>query len=75
MRAEKILHRIRETRSGKLYDSRFYTRGRGEGHYADAIAHAFDVTIRRLGFNRHDAWKDVRTFQRPTPTSPQLSFF
>ena len=30
--ADKILHRIRETRGGdKLYDSAFHTRGRGEG--------------------------------------------
>src|SRR5258707_11412876 len=30
-RAERVLHRIRETRGGRLYDSRFGSRGRGEG--------------------------------------------
>jgi hypothetical protein len=36
--ADKILHRIRETRGGdKLYDARFGVRGRGEGPYADMI--------------------------------------
>ena len=39
-RAERVLHRIRETRDGKLYDARFGVRGRGEGEYARTIARA-----------------------------------
>jgi len=51
--ADKILHRIRETRGGgKLYDARFHTRGRGEGPYAAMIATMFETTVARLGLNR-----------------------
>jgi DNA repair photolyase len=50
--AERVLHRIRETRGGKLYDSRFGTRGRGEGTYAEAIRTLFTTTAARLGFRQ-----------------------
>jgi DNA repair photolyase len=70
-RAERVLHRIRETRGGKLYDSRFGTRGRGEGLYAEAIRSLFESTARRLGFDtRHD--DPPSTFRRPNQPSPQL---
>jgi DNA repair photolyase len=74
LRAEKILHRVRETRNGKLYDSRFGVRGRGEGKYADAIADVFEVTTRRLGFPEH-TWSTAQTFKRPVKQGPQLSLF
>ena len=47
--AERVLHRIRETRGGKLYDARFGARGRGEGPYAEAIRSLFATTAIRLG--------------------------
>lgn len=75
LRAEKILHRVRETRNGKLYDARYGVRGRGEGQYAEAIGQVFEVTTKRLGFNREDEWKRVETFQRPPRQVPQLSLF
>ena len=50
LRAERVLHRMRETRGGKLYDSRFGVRGRGEGTYALAIQSLFQATASRLGF-------------------------
>ncbi|MBL8922837.1 MAG: PA0069 family radical SAM protein [Myxococcaceae bacterium] len=75
LRAEKILHRVRETRNGKLYDARFGVRGRGEGQYAEAIAQVFEVTTRRLGFNQEDEWRRADTFRRPPRLAPQLSLF
>ncbi len=74
LRAEKILHRVRETRDGKLYDSRFGVRGRGEGPYAEAIAAAFEATTRRLGFEQ-TPWDVPDTFRRPARLAPQLSLF
>ena len=47
--AERVLHRIRETRGGELYDPRFGVRGRGEGTYALAIRSLFETTALRLG--------------------------
>jgi DNA repair photolyase len=49
LQADRVLHRIRETRGGKLYDSRFSIRGRGEGVYSSAIKTLFETTARRLG--------------------------
>lgn len=74
LRAEKILHRVRETRNGKLYDARYGVRGRGEGPYAEAIAAAFDATTKRLGFDQ-SRWDAPDTFRRPFRPAPQLSLF
>jgi DNA repair photolyase len=49
LRAERILHRIRETRAGALNDSRFESRGRGEGAYALAIRALFLAAAKRCG--------------------------
>ena len=81
--ADKILHRIRETRGGdKLYDSRFGVRGRGEGPYAEAIQMMFDATVRRLGLNQRTRERTMfseadapTTFCRPTRPTAQLSLF
>lgn len=74
LRAEKILHRVRETRNGKLYDSRFGVRGRGEGKYADAIADVFENITKRLGFSPR-GWGAAATFTRPPKVVPQMSLF
>jgi DNA repair photolyase len=58
--ADRVLHRIRETRGGQLYDPRFGVRGRGEGIYADAIERLFDATATRLGFERGGMGMDAR---------------
>jgi DNA repair photolyase len=47
--ADRVLHRIRETRGGRLYDARFGARGRGEGPYAASIGMLFSATATRLG--------------------------
>ena len=74
LRAEKILHRVRETRDGKLYDSRFGARGRGEGPYAEALAQVFDSCVKRLGFEQQP-WSRPSTFRRPPRVEPQLALF
>lgn len=53
LRADRVLHRIRETRGGRLYDARFGARGRGEGEYAETIRTLFLTTARRLGLVAH----------------------
>ncbi len=76
--ADKVLHRIRETRGGdKLYDARFGTRGRGEGPYAETLAMMFETTCARLGLNHRDdtEYDDRVTFRRPPPRTRQLSLF
>jgi len=48
-RADRILHRVRSTRGGRLDDGRFGLRGRGEGRHAELIAALFRVAAQRLG--------------------------
>lgn len=78
--ADKVLHRIRSTRGGeKLYDSRFHTRGRGEGPYADTLAMMFNTTVKRLGLNASEDEEregdQPSTFRRPPPRTGQMSLF
>jgi DNA repair photolyase len=78
LRAERVLHRIRETRGGELNDPRFRTRMRGEGLYADTIHKLFHTTARRVGLS--DAWSSEEEqrqspFRRPMKPGTQLSFF
>lgn len=74
LRADRVLHRIRETRGGKLYDSRFGMRGRGEGLYAQTIQSLFETTARRLGLNSGFFDDPPSTFRRPCDDR-QLTLF
>ncbi|MBO1359396.1 PA0069 family radical SAM protein [Acetobacter sacchari] len=51
-RAEKVLKLVRETRGGRLYDSRYGKRMAGEGVYASLLARRYALARRRLGFGR-----------------------
>ena len=70
-RAERVLHRTRETRGGKLYDARYGVRGRGEGEYARSIASLFEASASRLGFEPGEQAGES-PFRRPRP---QLDLF
>lgn len=78
LRAERVLHRLRETRGGALYDARFGTRGRGEGRYAGTISALFATTVRRLGLDASPGGDDAEpptTFRRPPRPTAQLALF
>ena len=75
LRADKILHRVRETRGGALYDSRYGVRGRGEGPYAQMINQVFHSCVRRLGLVQPRWPARPDTFRRPEKVTPQLSLF
>lgn len=76
LRAERVLHRIRETRGGQLYDSRFGVRGRGTGLYAETIGELFETTARKLGFETSSFQpKQGSTFRRPTDRHGQYALF
>jgi DNA repair photolyase len=49
LRAKRVVNRIRDVRGGKLSESRFGKRGRGEGHAWRAIEDLWDLTVARLG--------------------------
>jgi DNA repair photolyase len=74
-RKEKVLNRVRELRGGKLNDSRFEVRGRGEGPWAEHLRSLFRVTRDRLGLNRPPRLS-AASFIRPTPDpGPQIDLF
>jgi hypothetical protein len=75
--ADRILHRIRETRGGKLYDPTWRKRQVGEGEYADMIGGVFHALCARLGYEEWCPVDDdpgTTTFRRPG-RSGQLSLF
>jgi DNA repair photolyase len=64
-RKEKVLNRVREMRGGKLNDSRFGTRMRGEGVYADQLRALFHAVCRKTGLNREEVRLSTAAFRRP----------
>jgi DNA repair photolyase len=64
-KANRILQRIRDLRSGKLNDSTFGQRMRGQGQYADLIAQRFRLACKRLRLNKSDHQLDSSQFKPP----------
>ena len=72
-KAAHVMSRIRDTRGGKDYDSRFGVRMRGTGDYAELLAKRFAMAERRLGFGDFPPL-DASQF-RPPRITPQLELF
>jgi DNA repair photolyase len=70
---DKVLHRVREIRGGKLNDPNFKTRMRGEGLYAQQMAELFQVARKKSGIT--ERWPKLTTehFRRAGVT--QLALF
>ena len=68
-RATHVMSLVQQMRGGKDYDSRFGTRMRGEGPFADLIAMRFAKAYRRIGFDRLPPL-DVSKFMPPSPPEP-----
>lgn len=64
-RRDKVLNRIRDTRRGRLDDTRFRTRFRGEGPFADQIMGLFDLARRRAGLREDGPELSTAAFRRP----------
>jgi DNA repair photolyase len=74
-RAKRVLALIRQTRAGRLNDSRFHDRFRGSGAYADLLQKRFDRVIRKLGMEERTPL-DVTQFRPPAAAvERQLSLF
>ncbi|QEC53678.1 DNA repair photolyase [Anseongella ginsenosidimutans] len=71
-RAQKVLHLISECHQGKLNDSRFGTRMRGDGNIADMISKLFHTSVNRYLKGREMRPLNSHAFKRP---SDQLSLF
>ncbi len=69
---EKILGRVRDMRGGKLNDSSWGTRFRGEGVYAAQIERIFEVSAQREGLAAPVAPLSTAAFRRPAGRQMEL---
>jgi DNA repair photolyase len=74
-RREKVLHRIREIRGGKLNDPEFGSRMRGEGQYADQLRALYQATARKAGLDGEMPRLSTEHFRRPHDRRGQLGLF
>jgi DNA repair photolyase len=70
---DKILHRLREIRGGKLNDPNFKSRMRGEGIYAEQMAKLFELARKKSGIA--ERWPNLTTEHFRRPEKDQLSLF
>jgi DNA repair photolyase len=73
-RKDKVLNRLRAMRGGKLYDSSYGKRMRGEGVMAEQIGALFDAAIRKYGLDRDREPLSTDAFRRPA-AGGQLGLF
>jgi DNA repair photolyase len=72
-RKDKVLHRIRAIRGGKLNDPHFSSRMRGEGIFAEQIQSLFALASRKAGIDGLGSTLSTAAFRIPSDT--QLSLF
>jgi DNA repair photolyase len=71
-RADKVWHLIESMHGGKVNDSDFGRRMRGEGNIAELIRQQFRLQVKRLGMNQEKFEFNTELFQRP---NSQLRLF
>ncbi|MBM4269315.1 MAG: PA0069 family radical SAM protein [Deltaproteobacteria bacterium] len=72
---KRVLGHIRETRGGRISDSRFHHRQRGQGIYAEQIASLFAIASRRHGLDGGFVPLSSASFRRPQAGTGQLGLF
>jgi DNA repair photolyase len=72
-RKDKVLHRIRAIRGGKLNDPRFNSRMRGEGIFAEQIRSLFALACRKAGIDGRGPALSTAAFRMPS--NRQLPLF
>lgn len=73
-RKDKVLNRVRAIRGGRLNDSRFGSRMKGEGIFAKQIAAMFALACRKADIDGRNPNLSTAAFRRPVSTA-QLSLF
>ena len=71
----RVLARIRSTRAGRMNDTAFGRRMRGQGEYAGQIAALFEASARRHGLDRKRPGLETKWFRRPPRPGDQLGLF
>lgn len=65
LQKEKVLGRLREMHGGRLYDSRWGKRQRGEGEWARIYRTMFEMACKRVGMRERDEKLNTAAFRRP----------
>ena len=73
-RATRIIHRLTDLREGQLSDSRFGSRMRGQGVWADTIEQVFKISCKRFGLSQSRSKLRTDLFVRHSD-SGQLQLF
>jgi DNA repair photolyase len=71
-RRDRVLARIRDTRAGRISDSTFGRRQRGQGEYAEQIAALFAVAAKKHGLDQRLPPLETASFRRPVRAGEQM---
>lgn len=74
-RQSKVMSFIREMHGGEVYSAEWGKRMRGEGTYAQMIAHRVAIAMRRTGLPKDLPPLRCDLFERPIAAGDQLSLF
>jgi DNA repair photolyase len=74
-RRERVLGRIRTCRDGRLNDTSFGRRLRGEGPYAEQISALFRAAARRHGLDQSLPSLNASAFRQPRRAGEQLALY
>lgn len=74
-KAQRIMVRIKATRSGNVNDPRFGSRMKGSGEIADQIGEMFRLFAHRYGLDGGLPKQDCTIFRTPLPRNGQLRLF
>ncbi|HZZ30175.1 MAG TPA: PA0069 family radical SAM protein [Pirellulales bacterium] len=75
LQRDRVIARIKDVRGGKMNDYQFGRRMRGQGEYADGIAHTFRIFRQKFGLDRDIPPLDTTQFRRPRSPDGQLTLF
>jgi len=71
-KADKVLHRIQACHSGKLNDSRWGRRMRGEGNVAESIGKLFKIASSKYFKNKKPFEFNLNAFRQQIPAQLEL---
>jgi len=74
-RRSRVMSKLRDMHGGKPYDAQWFKRLRGEGAYAELIAHRFTKARKRLGLDQALPELDRTLFAPPPMLGDQLTLF
>jgi DNA repair photolyase len=74
-KASRVIHLIRETHGGKLYEPKLGVRMRGTGEYAEMLGKRFQIALRRFGLSAERPVLDIGRFRVPPKKGDQIHLF